>query len=244
MARGDCTTRYGVIRARRTGVGEGPARAERHQGRAADPTKEHTDGRATEGSHFAPEDLSHAGDFDGGSAQASHSVTTQPAVICISIDGHLFLRRYKHADSAKRSRPSGPRATVAGSRGRRTLPAAAALPGVPHRRPAMDRGKYAARRQLQSERLEHAVTCADAVLLALAMRRQAHEIVAALDQVDMDYTGSADAWRYGARRRLRPHHRCHGPAHRVGGTEGQPLTSARPATHRRRSSGAFRTPVG
>lgn len=37
-------------------------------------------------------------------------------------------------------------------------------------------------------------------LRLLAVRHQAAEIIAALDSAEMDYSGSADAWRYGGGR--------------------------------------------
>ncbi|MGC4876504.1 type II toxin-antitoxin system VapB family antitoxin [Micromonospora sp. DT43] len=46
------------------------------------------------------------------------------------------------------------------------------------------------------------VATINAALHAFAVRRQAREIVAAFDQVEMDFTGSADAWRYGGGRDL------------------------------------------
>jgi Arc/MetJ family transcription regulator len=39
-------------------------------------------------------------------------------------------------------------------------------------------------------------------LHAFAIRRQAREIIAAFDSVDMDFSGSAEAWRYGGGRDL------------------------------------------
>jgi hypothetical protein len=39
-------------------------------------------------------------------------------------------------------------------------------------------------------------------LHAFAIRRQAREIIAAFDSVDMDFTGSAQSWRYGGGRDL------------------------------------------
>ncbi|CCH16404.1 type II toxin-antitoxin system VapB family antitoxin [Micromonospora lupini] len=46
------------------------------------------------------------------------------------------------------------------------------------------------------------VATINAALHAFAVRRQAREIVAAFDQVEMDFAGSADAWRYGGGRDL------------------------------------------
>ena len=42
----------------------------------------------------------------------------------------------------------------------------------------------------------------NAALHAVALRKQAREILAALDSVPMDFTGSEDAWRYGGGRDL------------------------------------------
>ena len=39
-------------------------------------------------------------------------------------------------------------------------------------------------------------------LHAFAIRRQAREIIAAFDSVDMEFSGSAEAWRYGGGRDL------------------------------------------
>ncbi|MEH1165367.1 type II toxin-antitoxin system VapB family antitoxin [Micromonospora sp. CPCC 205539] len=46
------------------------------------------------------------------------------------------------------------------------------------------------------------VATINAALHAFAVRRQAREIVAAFDQVEMDFEGSADAWRFGGGRDL------------------------------------------
>ncbi|WP_433316527.1 type II toxin-antitoxin system VapB family antitoxin [Micromonospora sp. CA-269861] len=46
------------------------------------------------------------------------------------------------------------------------------------------------------------VATINAALHAFAIRRQAREIVAAFDQVEMDFSGSVDAWRYGGGRDL------------------------------------------
>lgn len=46
------------------------------------------------------------------------------------------------------------------------------------------------------------VATINAALHAFAVRRQAREIVAAFDQVEMDFSGSAEAWRYGGGRDL------------------------------------------
>ncbi|MEU8331109.1 type II toxin-antitoxin system VapB family antitoxin [Micromonospora sp. NPDC048839] len=46
------------------------------------------------------------------------------------------------------------------------------------------------------------VATINAALHAFAVRRQAREVVAAFDQVEMDFSGSADAWRYGGGRDL------------------------------------------
>ncbi|MGC4867320.1 type II toxin-antitoxin system VapB family antitoxin [Micromonospora sp. DT53] len=49
---------------------------------------------------------------------------------------------------------------------------------------------------------ETKVATINAALHAFAVRRQAREIVAAFDQVEMDFSGSVDAWRYGGGRDL------------------------------------------
>jgi Arc/MetJ family transcription regulator len=46
------------------------------------------------------------------------------------------------------------------------------------------------------------VATINAALHAFAVRRQAREIVAAFDQVEMDFSGSVDAWRHGGGRDL------------------------------------------
>jgi Arc/MetJ family transcription regulator len=46
------------------------------------------------------------------------------------------------------------------------------------------------------------VATINAALHAFAVRRQAVDIVAAFDSVEMDFTGSHDAWRYGGGRDL------------------------------------------
>ncbi|MET8461773.1 type II toxin-antitoxin system VapB family antitoxin [Micromonospora zamorensis] len=46
------------------------------------------------------------------------------------------------------------------------------------------------------------VATINAALHAFAVRRQAREIVAAFDQVEMDFSGSVDGWRYGGGRDL------------------------------------------
>ncbi|WP_030487344.1 type II toxin-antitoxin system VapB family antitoxin [Micromonospora chokoriensis] len=46
------------------------------------------------------------------------------------------------------------------------------------------------------------VATINAALHAFAVRRQAREIVSAFDQVEMDFAGSIDAWRYGGGRDL------------------------------------------
>lgn len=46
------------------------------------------------------------------------------------------------------------------------------------------------------------VATINAALHAFAVRRRAREIVAAFDQVEMDFTGSDEAWRYGGGRDL------------------------------------------
>ncbi|ATO14633.1 type II toxin-antitoxin system VapB family antitoxin [Micromonospora sp. WMMA1998] len=46
------------------------------------------------------------------------------------------------------------------------------------------------------------VATINAALHAFAVRRQAREIVAAFDQVEMDFSESAAAWRYGGGRDL------------------------------------------
>ncbi|MDG4792672.1 type II toxin-antitoxin system VapB family antitoxin [Micromonospora sp. WMMD1082] len=46
------------------------------------------------------------------------------------------------------------------------------------------------------------VATINAALHAFAVRRQAREIIAAFDQVEMDFTGSDEAWRYGGGRNL------------------------------------------
>jgi hypothetical protein len=48
------------------------------------------------------------------------------------------------------------------------------------------------------------VATINAALQAFAQRRKAAEIIAALDSVEMDFSGSADAWRFGGGRDLRP----------------------------------------
>ncbi|SFC02305.1 antitoxin of type II TA system, VapB [Micromonospora sediminimaris] len=49
---------------------------------------------------------------------------------------------------------------------------------------------------------ETKVATINAALHAFALRRQAREIVSAFDQVEMDFTDSAEAWRYGGGRDL------------------------------------------
>lgn len=46
------------------------------------------------------------------------------------------------------------------------------------------------------------VATINAALHAFATRRQASDIIAALDSVEMDFDGSADGWRYGGGRDL------------------------------------------
>ncbi len=46
------------------------------------------------------------------------------------------------------------------------------------------------------------VATINAALHAFALRKRAAEIVAAFDSVEMDYTGSGEAWRYGGGRDL------------------------------------------
>ncbi|HET8660230.1 MAG TPA: type II toxin-antitoxin system VapB family antitoxin [Micromonosporaceae bacterium] len=46
------------------------------------------------------------------------------------------------------------------------------------------------------------VATINAALHAFAVRRQAREIIAALDSVTMDFEGSGEAWRYGGGRDL------------------------------------------
>jgi Arc/MetJ family transcription regulator len=46
------------------------------------------------------------------------------------------------------------------------------------------------------------VATINAALHAFAVRRRAVDIVAAFDSVEMDFTGSHDAWRYGGGRDL------------------------------------------
>jgi Bacterial antitoxin of type II TA system, VapB len=46
------------------------------------------------------------------------------------------------------------------------------------------------------------VATINAALQSFAQRRKAAEIMAALDSVEMDFSGSADAWRYGGGRDL------------------------------------------
>jgi hypothetical protein len=46
------------------------------------------------------------------------------------------------------------------------------------------------------------VSTINAALHSFALRKQAAEIMAALDSVDMDFTGSGEAWRFGGGRDL------------------------------------------
>ena len=46
------------------------------------------------------------------------------------------------------------------------------------------------------------VATINAALQSFAQRKKAAEIMAALDSVEMDFSGSADAWRYGGGRDL------------------------------------------
>jgi Arc/MetJ family transcription regulator len=46
------------------------------------------------------------------------------------------------------------------------------------------------------------VSTINAALRSFALRKQAAEIMAALDSVDMDFTGSGEAWRFGGGRDL------------------------------------------
>lgn len=46
------------------------------------------------------------------------------------------------------------------------------------------------------------VSTINAALHSFALRRQAAEIMAALDSVEMDYAGSGEAWRFGGGRDL------------------------------------------
>jgi hypothetical protein len=46
------------------------------------------------------------------------------------------------------------------------------------------------------------VATINAALETFALRKQAAEIIAALDSVEMDFSGSAEAWRYGGGRDL------------------------------------------
>jgi hypothetical protein len=46
------------------------------------------------------------------------------------------------------------------------------------------------------------VATINAALHAFAVRKQAKEIIAAFDSVPMDFSGSAEAWRYGGGRDL------------------------------------------
>ncbi|TDO49987.1 hypothetical protein EV643_105217 [Kribbella sp. VKM Ac-2527] len=46
------------------------------------------------------------------------------------------------------------------------------------------------------------VATINAALREFAVRKQAKELIAALDAVEMDFTGSAEAWRYGGGRDL------------------------------------------
>jgi hypothetical protein len=48
------------------------------------------------------------------------------------------------------------------------------------------------------------VATINAALHAFAQRRKAAEIIAKLDSVELDFTGSEDAWRFGGGRDLRP----------------------------------------
>ncbi|MDQ2789452.1 MAG: DUF2191 domain-containing protein [Pseudonocardiales bacterium] len=49
---------------------------------------------------------------------------------------------------------------------------------------------------------ETKVATVNEALRSFAVRKQAKEIVAALDSAEMDYSGSAEAWRFGAGRDL------------------------------------------
>jgi Arc/MetJ family transcription regulator len=49
---------------------------------------------------------------------------------------------------------------------------------------------------------ETKVATVNEALRSFAVRRQAKEIVAALDSAEMDYSGSAEAWRFGGGRDL------------------------------------------
>jgi hypothetical protein len=46
------------------------------------------------------------------------------------------------------------------------------------------------------------VSTINAALQSFALRKRAAEIMAALDSVEMDYTGSGEAWRFGGGRDL------------------------------------------
>jgi hypothetical protein len=46
------------------------------------------------------------------------------------------------------------------------------------------------------------VATINAALEAFALRKQAADMMAALDSVELDFSGSADAWRYGGGRDL------------------------------------------
>ncbi len=46
------------------------------------------------------------------------------------------------------------------------------------------------------------VATVNEALRSFAVRKQAREIIAALDSADMDYSGSAEAWRFGGGRDL------------------------------------------
>lgn len=46
------------------------------------------------------------------------------------------------------------------------------------------------------------VATINAALREFAVRKQAHDLIAALDEVEMDFGRSADAWRYGGGRDL------------------------------------------
>ncbi len=49
---------------------------------------------------------------------------------------------------------------------------------------------------------ETKVATVNEALRSFAVRKQAKEIVAALDSAEMDYSGSAEAWRFGGTRDL------------------------------------------
>jgi hypothetical protein len=57
----------------------------------------------------------------------------------------------------------------------------------------------AAREELGTDSAEETI---NAALGELARRKRAKDLIAVLNEVEMDFTGSADAWRYGGGRDL------------------------------------------